>query len=144
MRVALVERHLLGGTCVNTGCFPTKTLVASARAMHLARRGEEFGFETGPVRDFTMLLASDLQAVESTIDGTEVRVWTTQDAPALDAAGWIDEASPSWTISVSAARSWGMNALLQVTLPSSGTDSVRMYSRTQAWSGTIVPSGPLV
>lgn len=50
MRVALVERHLLGGTCVNTGCYPTKTLVASARAMHLARRGAEFGFDAGPVR----------------------------------------------------------------------------------------------
>ena len=50
MRVALVERHLLGGTCVNTGCYPTKTLVASARAVHLARRGAEFGFETGDVR----------------------------------------------------------------------------------------------
>lgn len=50
MRVALVERYLLGGTCVNTGCYPTKTLVASARAIHLARRGAEFGFKTGGVR----------------------------------------------------------------------------------------------
>ena len=37
-RVALVERKLFGGTCVNTGCMPTKTLVASAYAAHLARR----------------------------------------------------------------------------------------------------------
>lgn len=50
MRVALVERHFLGGTCVNTGCYPTKTLVASARAMHVARRGAEFGFEAGSIR----------------------------------------------------------------------------------------------
>lgn len=50
MRVALVERHLLGGTCVNSGCYPTKTLIASARAMHVARRGADFGFETGPLR----------------------------------------------------------------------------------------------
>jgi pyruvate/2-oxoglutarate dehydrogenase complex dihydrolipoamide dehydrogenase (E3) component len=41
--VALVERHLLGGTCVNTGCMPTKTLVASARAAHMARRADDFG-----------------------------------------------------------------------------------------------------
>jgi pyruvate/2-oxoglutarate dehydrogenase complex dihydrolipoamide dehydrogenase (E3) component len=40
MKVALVERHLLGGTCVNTGCMPTKTLVASAYAAHLARRAD--------------------------------------------------------------------------------------------------------
>ncbi len=47
-RVALVERHLLGGTCVNTGCTPTKALVASAHAAHLARRGADFGVTTGP------------------------------------------------------------------------------------------------
>jgi pyruvate/2-oxoglutarate dehydrogenase complex dihydrolipoamide dehydrogenase (E3) component len=42
--VAIIERHKFGGTCVNTGCIPTKTLVASAHAAHLARRGAEFGF----------------------------------------------------------------------------------------------------
>ena len=44
MAVAIIERHKFGGTCVNTGCIPTKTLVASAYATHLARRGAEFGF----------------------------------------------------------------------------------------------------
>ena len=43
MTVALVERKLFGGTCVNTGCTPTKTLVASAYTAHLARRGAEYG-----------------------------------------------------------------------------------------------------
>ena len=43
MKVALVERKLFGGTCVNTGCMPTKTLVASAYAAHMARRGREYG-----------------------------------------------------------------------------------------------------
>ena len=47
MKTAVIERKLFGGTCVNTGCVPTKTLVASAYAAHLARRGEDFGFETG-------------------------------------------------------------------------------------------------
>ena len=42
-QVAVLERHLFGGTCVNVGCIPTKTLVASARAAHMARRGAEFG-----------------------------------------------------------------------------------------------------
>lgn len=41
--VALVERKLFGGTCVNTGCMPTKTLIASARAAHVARRAVDFG-----------------------------------------------------------------------------------------------------
>ena len=43
LKVALVERHHPGGTCVNTGCIPTKTLVASARAAHVARRARDFG-----------------------------------------------------------------------------------------------------
>ena len=41
--VAVIERKLFGGTCVNTGCMPTKTLVASARAAHVARRAADFG-----------------------------------------------------------------------------------------------------
>jgi pyruvate/2-oxoglutarate dehydrogenase complex dihydrolipoamide dehydrogenase (E3) component len=43
MKVALIERHLFGGTCVNTGCMPTKTLVASARAAYVARRAADYG-----------------------------------------------------------------------------------------------------
>ena len=43
MTVAVIERTLFGGTCVNTGCMPTKTLVASAYAAHLVRRGAEYG-----------------------------------------------------------------------------------------------------
>jgi pyruvate/2-oxoglutarate dehydrogenase complex dihydrolipoamide dehydrogenase (E3) component len=42
-RVAVVERKLFGGTCVNVGCIPTKTLIASARAAHVARRAADFG-----------------------------------------------------------------------------------------------------
>jgi pyruvate/2-oxoglutarate dehydrogenase complex dihydrolipoamide dehydrogenase (E3) component len=47
--VAIVERKLIGGTCVNTGCIPTKTLVASAHAAHLARRAADYGVGTGSV-----------------------------------------------------------------------------------------------
>jgi len=48
--VAIIERHKFGGTCVNTGCIPTKTLVASAYAIHVAGRGAEYGFAVGDVR----------------------------------------------------------------------------------------------
>src|SRR5258707_8494668 len=61
-KVALVERHLLGGTCVNTGCAPTKALVASAHAAHMARRGGDFGVKTGPV-------TIDMTAVKARMDG---------------------------------------------------------------------------
>ena len=47
LQVAVVERHRFGGTCVNVGCIPTKALVASARAAHVARRAGEFGVVIG-------------------------------------------------------------------------------------------------
>src|SRR5262252_1784397 len=47
LQVAIIERGRFGGTCVNTGCTPTKTLVASAYAAHMARRGTDYGFSTG-------------------------------------------------------------------------------------------------
>jgi len=57
MKVALVERKFLGGTCVNTGCMPTKALVASAYAAHLARR-EDLGVSARDVRvDFAKVMA---------------------------------------------------------------------------------------
>src|SRR5437763_1789246 len=50
MSVALIERKFIGGTCVNTGCMPTKTMVASAYAAHLARRGADYGVAlSGPI-----------------------------------------------------------------------------------------------
>jgi pyruvate/2-oxoglutarate dehydrogenase complex dihydrolipoamide dehydrogenase (E3) component len=50
MSVAIIERNKFGGTCVNTGCIPTKTLIASAYAAHVARRGTEYGFANGNVQ----------------------------------------------------------------------------------------------
>ena len=54
MKVAVVERKHFGGTCVNTGCIPTKTLVASAYAAHLARRAGEYGVAIGGQIDVDM------------------------------------------------------------------------------------------
>jgi pyruvate/2-oxoglutarate dehydrogenase complex dihydrolipoamide dehydrogenase (E3) component len=50
MKVAVVERNLMGGTCVNTGCIPTKTMVASAYAARMAARAAEYGVDLGPFR----------------------------------------------------------------------------------------------
>ena len=49
LRTALVERKHVGGTCVNEGCTPTKTMVASGRVAYLARRGADYGVHTGPI-----------------------------------------------------------------------------------------------
>jgi pyruvate/2-oxoglutarate dehydrogenase complex dihydrolipoamide dehydrogenase (E3) component len=48
-KTALVERQHVGGTCINVGCTPTKTMVASARVAYLARRGADYGVKTGPI-----------------------------------------------------------------------------------------------
>jgi pyruvate/2-oxoglutarate dehydrogenase complex dihydrolipoamide dehydrogenase (E3) component len=50
MKVAVIERKVFGGTCVNTGCIPTKTMVASAYAARVAARAAEYGVDVGPVR----------------------------------------------------------------------------------------------
>jgi pyruvate/2-oxoglutarate dehydrogenase complex dihydrolipoamide dehydrogenase (E3) component len=50
LKVAIIERGRFGGTCINTGCTPTKTLVASAYAAHVARRGADYGFTAGEVK----------------------------------------------------------------------------------------------
>jgi pyruvate/2-oxoglutarate dehydrogenase complex dihydrolipoamide dehydrogenase (E3) component len=61
-KVAVIERKLFGGTCVNTGCTPTKTLVASAYAAHLARRANEYGITTGGT------IGVDMKAVKARKD----------------------------------------------------------------------------
>ncbi|MDH3715360.1 MAG: FAD-containing oxidoreductase [Gammaproteobacteria bacterium] len=62
LKVAIVERHLVGGTCVNVGCIPTKTLVGSARVAALAQRARDFGILIdGPVR-------TDMQLVRARKD----------------------------------------------------------------------------
>ena len=72
LRTAVVERGPFGGTCVNNGCIPTKTMVASARAMHLARRGEEFGFSSGAVRvDMAGVMARKNAIVQQSREGVE-------------------------------------------------------------------------
>ena len=56
-KVAIIERDKFGGTCVNNGCIPTKALVASARAIHMARSGGTFGFTALPKVDMKQVKA---------------------------------------------------------------------------------------
>lgn len=69
-QVALVEREHLGGTCVNDGCIPTKALVASARAAHVARHAAEWGVHTGgPVTvDLKAVMARKNRIVQASVD----------------------------------------------------------------------------
>ena len=75
LSVALIERKLVGGTCVNTGCMPTKTLVASAYAAHLARRAADFGIATGDVTvDMPAVAARARKVVMDARSGNERRL----------------------------------------------------------------------
>src|SRR5262245_61330023 len=72
MKVAVVERGRFGGTCVNTGCTPTKALVASAYAAHVARRGAEYGFSAGEIKvDMKRVKARKDQIVGQSNQGVE-------------------------------------------------------------------------
>lgn len=68
-RTVLVEREHLGGTCVNDGCIPTKTLLASARAAHVARHAADWGVQAGPVRvDLRAVMARKDRVVAHSVD----------------------------------------------------------------------------
>ena len=73
--VALVEKEHLGGTCINTGCTPTKTMVASAQVAHYARNGRRWGVHTGDVRvDMGAVLERKNKVVREFRSGWEKKV----------------------------------------------------------------------
>jgi pyruvate/2-oxoglutarate dehydrogenase complex dihydrolipoamide dehydrogenase (E3) component len=75
MRTALVEREHVGGTCVNEGCTPTKTMVASARVAYLARRGADYGVQIGPVTvDLKRVRQRKRDIVNSFRNGSQGRI----------------------------------------------------------------------
>jgi len=72
LKTAVIERHHFGGTCVNVGCVPTKTLVASARAVRMAQRGDEFGFDLSDLRvDMARVMARKNAIVAKSREGVE-------------------------------------------------------------------------
>jgi len=79
MRTALVEREHVGGTCVNEGCTPTKTMVASGRVAYLARRAADYGVQTGDIRiDMTRIRKRKRDVVDSFRNGSQVSLEKTK------------------------------------------------------------------
>jgi pyruvate/2-oxoglutarate dehydrogenase complex dihydrolipoamide dehydrogenase (E3) component len=77
-RTALVERAHIGGTCINEGCTPTKTMIASARVAYLARRGADYGIRTGPVEvDLVRVRHRKRDIVASFREGNQRRLEST-------------------------------------------------------------------
>ena len=75
MRTCLIERTHVGGTCINEGCTPTKTMVASGRVAHLARRAADYGVHTGPIRiDMARVRQRKRDIVDSFRNGSQQRI----------------------------------------------------------------------
>src|SRR5437667_1940227 len=74
-KTAIIERVHVGGTCINEGCTPTKTMVASARVAYLARRAADYGVQTGPVSvDMTVVRKRKRDIVDSFRNGSQQRI----------------------------------------------------------------------
>ncbi|MCA1667692.1 MAG: mercuric reductase [Thermomicrobia bacterium] len=81
-KMALIERERIGGTCVNVGCTPTKTMVASARVAYLARRAADYGVRTGPISvDMSVVRRRKREIVNDFRSGSEQGV---KETPNLD------------------------------------------------------------
>src|SRR6266704_2909643 len=78
-RTAIIERVHVGGTCINEGCTPTKTMVASARVAYLARRAADYGVQTGPVSvDMPVVRKRKRDIVASFRNSSQQRIESTE------------------------------------------------------------------
>ncbi len=95
MKTAIIERKLFGGTCVNVGCIPTKALVASARAAHMARRGNDFGVAIeGPIKvDMKQVKARKDAIVKQSNDGVTNWLKTMENLTVFEGHGQLESAN---------------------------------------------------
>src|SRR5690349_3056335 len=78
-KTAIIERIHVGGTCINEGCTPTKTMVASARVAYLTRRAADYGVHTGPISiDMTVVRKRKRDIVDSFRNGSQKRIEGTE------------------------------------------------------------------
>jgi len=95
MKTAIIERKLFGGTCVNVGCIPTKALVASARAAHMARRGADFGVAIeGRIKvDMSQVKARKDTIVKQSNDGVTNWLKTMENLTVFEGHGRLESAN---------------------------------------------------
>jgi pyruvate/2-oxoglutarate dehydrogenase complex dihydrolipoamide dehydrogenase (E3) component len=96
-KTAVIERHHFGGTCVNVGCVPTKTLVASARVVRLVQRGAEFGFDMAGLRvDMARVIARENTIFAKFREGVETWVRGLKNTRSSSATP-VSSVRPHWT-----------------------------------------------
>ncbi len=95
LKTAVLERKLFGGTCVNVGCIPTKTLVASARAAYMARRGADFGVVIdSPIKvDMKRVKARKDEVVRQSNEGVETWLKSTPNLTVYEGHGRFESAN---------------------------------------------------
>ena len=148
MRVAIAERKRFGGTCVNNGCIPTKALVASARAAHVARRGDEFGVSIdGPIRvDMSKVKARKDAIVANSNGGVERWVKTMENCDVYEGhASFVGPLSVGIGDQVLEADKVFINVGARATAPSiPGIDAVPYLNNSRIMDVDFLPEHLIV
>jgi dihydrolipoamide dehydrogenase len=147
MRVALVERDILGGICLNWGCIPTKALLRNAELYHLMQRGAEFGFQYDNLRfDFSTIIARSRQVAGRLAQGVEFlmrknKIQVIRGAGRLAGAGvvTVQGANGAAEATVRAAHVMLATGARSRPLPGLPFDQTRVLSSTEAMLLQEVP-----
>lgn len=151
-KTALIEREHVGGTCINEGCTPTKTMVASARVAYLARRSADYGVQTGPV-DVAMMVVRQRkrEIVQSFRSGSEWRIENTEGLDLLRGeAHFTGPKTLEVRLDSGEVRQLQANTILlnngarPSILPVSGIDTVQALNSTSIMELDVVPEHLLV
>jgi pyruvate/2-oxoglutarate dehydrogenase complex dihydrolipoamide dehydrogenase (E3) component len=152
-RTAIVEREHVGGTCINEGCTPTKTMVASARAAYLARRGADYGVQTGDVGvDMVRVRQRKRDIVNSFRDGSQRQIVETSNVDLIfgeasfSGARSVDVLVPDGSQRTLAAARWVfLNTGCRPARPRlDGVDDVSTLDSTSIMELDVVPEHLLV
>jgi pyruvate/2-oxoglutarate dehydrogenase complex dihydrolipoamide dehydrogenase (E3) component len=152
LRTALVEREHVGGTCINEGCTPTKTMVASGRVAYLARRAADYGVHTGTIRvDMLRVRKRKRDIVNSFRGGGQRRVERTKNLDLIfGQAAFVDASSISVrhgksTPRILTADKFFINAGCRPALPEiAGLKDVAFLTSTSIMELSTVPAHLLV
>jgi pyruvate/2-oxoglutarate dehydrogenase complex dihydrolipoamide dehydrogenase (E3) component len=144
---ALVEQKHVGGTCVNEGCTPTKTMIASARVAHLARRAEDYGVDVGDVSvDMTTVRRRKRDIVESFRAGSRSSVEETDGLDLIEGAGrFVDDRTVEVTLDDGATETLTADRVVvntgtrPVIPPIDGLDAVDYLTSTSIMELGAVP-----
>ncbi len=146
-KTALIEREHIGGTCINEGCTPTKTMIASGRVGYLARRGGDYGVQTGDIAiEMTKVRQRKRDIVASFRGGSERRLRETEHLDVIDGeARFVDATTVTVTLTGGGTRTLAsdliaINAGARPAIPKvEGADTVTIYNSTSIMELDAVP-----